>query len=90
VPVDVNATALPAPAQLKRKIIIKHKKLTLSEGGEATLDMPAPPPTNEPAEGADVASFISDLSNSIKNGYLFMQDPIDKVRGCGLSSCHGI
>ncbi len=78
-PVEANATVLPSPNQLKRKIIIKHKKLTLTEGGEAMLDMPAPAPTNEPAEGADVASYISDLSNSIKNGYLFMQDPIDKV-----------
>ena len=25
-------------------------------------------------------SFAMDLSNSVKNGYLYMQDPIDKVR----------
>ena len=34
----------------------------------------------DPSE-ADFASFMSDLSNSTKNGYLFMQDPIDKVKG---------
>ncbi len=83
-PLDANATALPSPNQLKRKIIIKHKKLTLSEGGDASLEMPAPAPSAEPTEGTDIASFMMDLSNSIKNGYLFMQDPIDKVGvACG-------
>ena len=80
VPVDSNSSTLPSPGQLKHKVIIKHKKLTLGEEGETTLDMPAPAPSvNEPTEGTDIASFMMDLSNSIKNGYLFMQDPIDKV-----------
>ena len=79
-PVDSNATTLPSPNKLKHKIIIKHKKLTLSDSGEPTLDKPSPAPTtSEPGEGTDIASFMMDLSNSIKNGYLFMQDPIDKV-----------
>lgn len=85
-PVDSNATTLPSPNQLKGKVIIKHKKLTLGEEGEPTLDMPtAPAPaTAEPTEGFDMTSFMLDLSNSIKNGYLFMQDPIDKVGvACG-------
>ena len=83
-PLDLNATTLPSPNQLKRKIIIKHKKLTASDGGELTLDLPAPvPSTAEPTEGTDIASFVMDLSNSIKNGYLFMQDPIDKVGMAG-------
>lgn len=77
-PVDSNMKCLPSPNQLKHKIIIKHKKLTSEEG--EPLDMPAPAPsTSEPAEGTDLASIMMDLSNSIKNGYLFMQDPIDKV-----------
>ena len=88
-PVDSNTfSILPSPNQLKHKIIIKHKKLTLTEGGETCLDMPAPVPAPSPSasstetgEGADPASFMIDLSNSIKNGYLFMQDPIDKVGG---------
>lgn len=86
---DSNATVLPSPNALKRKIIIKHKKLTLDVGGQPTIEMPAAPPptTASPADGTDMGSFMSDLSNSIKNGYLFMQDPIDKVgvvlKGCG-------
>ena len=87
VPLDANATALPSPNQLKRKIIIKHKKLTLNEGGDPTLEIPAPAPSAEPTEGTDIASFMMDLSNSIKNGYLFMQDPIDKV---GVAWCWGM
>ena len=78
-PLDANSTVLPSPNQLKRKIIIKHKKLTLTDGGD--MELPAPiPAVSEPNDGNnDVASFVADLSNSIKNGYLFMQDPIDKV-----------
>lgn len=81
-PVDPNAAALPSPNQLKKKVIIKHKKLTLGgEEGEMEMAAPAPAPSTsvEPTEGTDLASFMMDLSNSIKNGYLFMQDPIDKV-----------
>ena len=85
-PLDPNATTLPSPNQLKRKIIIKHKKL---DGGQSTLEIPTPTPSNtEPAEGTDLASFMMDLSNSIKNGYLFMQDPIDKVGGGGCKGRH--
>ena len=72
---DLNATCLPSPNQLKRRVLIKHKKLMV-EGevpGRATTVVP------DPSE-SDFASFMSDLSNSRKNGYLFMQDPIDKVR----------
>ena len=79
-PLDPNATVLPSPNQLKRKIIIKHKKLTLTDGGEPTLEPSPLPSTSEPpTDHTDLASFMMDLSNSIKNGYLFMQDPIDKV-----------
>ena len=83
-PIDPNSASLPSPDQLKRKILIKHKKLTLSEDGEPTLE--APPTSTatvapDPAESSDFTSFMMDLSNSRKNGYLYMQDPIDKVGG---------
>ncbi|XP_026579164.1 1-phosphatidylinositol 4,5-bisphosphate phosphodiesterase gamma-1-like, partial [Pseudonaja textilis] len=61
-PVDVNADQLPSPAQLKKKILIKHKKLV-----EGNL-----------YEEVSTASYSeNDLSNSIKNGILYLEDPID-------------
>ena len=48
---DSNATALPSPNQLKRKILLKHKKL-------ATVDGPAMPETPPPIkEGKCTACF---------------------------------
>jgi len=57
-----NETQLPSPDQLKRRIILKHKKLP---------------------DGADEGSFVSknddfskemDLSNTIKNGIMYLED----------------
>jgi hypothetical protein len=75
---DPTVTTLPSPNQLKRRILIKHKKLMVD--GEVVPERAQQPIVPNPSE-ADFASFMSDLSNSTKNGYLFMQDPIDKVRG---------
>ncbi|XP_058034768.1 1-phosphatidylinositol 4,5-bisphosphate phosphodiesterase gamma-1-like isoform X5 [Ahaetulla prasina] len=61
-PIDVNADQLPSPAQLKKKILIKHKKLV-----EGNL-----------YEEVSTASYSeNDISNSIKNGILYLEDPID-------------
>ncbi|KAM9296163.1 1-phosphatidylinositol 4,5-bisphosphate phosphodiesterase gamma-1 [Gastrophryne carolinensis] len=62
-PVDVNADCLPSPNQLKRKILIKHKKL--AEGS-----------TYEEIPTSTVYSE-NDISNSIKNGILYLLDPIN-------------
>ena len=72
---DLNATSLPSPNHLRHKVLIKHKKLMV-EGEVPERSTTVVP---DPSE-ADFASFMCDLSNSRKNGYLFMQDPIDKVR----------
>uniref|UniRef100_A0A1A8KWB6 1-phosphatidylinositol 4,5-bisphosphate phosphodiesterase gamma n=1 Tax=Nothobranchius kuhntae TaxID=321403 RepID=A0A1A8KWB6_NOTKU len=61
--VDMVADALPSPNQLKRKILIKHKKLT---EGSAYEEVSTSTPYSE-----------SDISNSIKNGILYMEDPIN-------------
>jgi phosphatidylinositol phospholipase C gamma-1 len=74
-PVDTNAQTLPSPNQLKRRVIIKHKKLTLNESGEEIVQF-TPMPKEE--ETLDTESLLQDLSNSVKNGLLFMQDPISK------------
>ncbi len=86
--IDPNLTILPTPNQLKRKIIIKHKKLTPTEDGQVTLEGPPTPTTSipEPTDSNELASFILDISESVKNGYLLMQDPIVKV--CVCIMCH--
>ncbi|XP_041103270.1 1-phosphatidylinositol 4,5-bisphosphate phosphodiesterase gamma-1-like [Polyodon spathula] len=61
-PVDINADELPTPYQLRRKIIIKHKKLV--EG-------------NMYEEVSSASCSENDISNSIKNGILYLEDPID-------------
>ena len=71
---DLTATTLPSPNQLKRKILIKHKKLMVDGEVPERAQQVIPDPSE-----SDFASFMNDLSNSTKNGYLFMQDPIDKV-----------
>ncbi|KAM9478113.1 1-phosphatidylinositol 4,5-bisphosphate phosphodiesterase gamma-1-like isoform 2-T4 [Salvelinus alpinus] len=61
-PVDVNADELPSPYQLRRKILIKHKKLV-----EGSL-----------YEEVTSASYSeADISNSLRNGILYLEDPID-------------
>ncbi|XP_069076995.1 1-phosphatidylinositol 4,5-bisphosphate phosphodiesterase gamma-1-like isoform X1 [Pleurodeles waltl] len=61
-PVDINADELPSPTQLKKRILIKHKKLV--EGNIY--------------EEVSTASYSeNDISNSIKNGILYLEDPID-------------
>ncbi|KAM8967646.1 1-phosphatidylinositol 4,5-bisphosphate phosphodiesterase gamma-1-like isoform 2-T2 [Pelodytes ibericus] len=63
-PVDINADELPSPAQLKKKILIKHKKLV-----EGNL-----------YEEVSTASYSeNDISNSIKNGILYLEDTIDQT-----------
>uniref|UniRef100_A0A3P8WZA0 Phosphoinositide phospholipase C n=1 Tax=Cynoglossus semilaevis TaxID=244447 RepID=A0A3P8WZA0_CYNSE len=64
--VDMAADGLPSPNQLKRKILIKHKKLA---EGSAYEEVSTSTPYSE-----------NDISNSIKNGILFLEDPINHVR----------
>ncbi|XP_044841417.1 1-phosphatidylinositol 4,5-bisphosphate phosphodiesterase gamma-1 isoform X3 [Mauremys mutica] len=62
-PVDISADGLPSPNQLKKKILIKHKKLA---EGSAYEELPT-----------SVMYSENDLSNSIKNGILYLEDPIN-------------
>nr|ABM55782.1 phospholipase C gamma [Chaetopterus pergamentaceus] len=68
-PIDVNETVLPSPNQLKRRIILKHKKLP--DGVDGTDWRMA-------GLADDMSVADGDLSNSIKNDILFLEDPIDK------------
>lgn len=64
-PNEKNETTLPSPHDLRRKIILKHKKLP--EGAEENSF------AVRQEEGKDL-----DLRNSIKNGILLLEDPVDK------------
>ncbi|XP_026743382.1 1-phosphatidylinositol 4,5-bisphosphate phosphodiesterase gamma-1 [Trichoplusia ni] len=64
-PFEKNETNLPSPHDLRRKILLKHKKLP--EGAEENSF------AIRQEEGKDL-----DLRNSIKNGILLLEDPVDK------------
>lgn len=64
-PNEKNETALPSPLDLRKKVILKHKKLP--EGAEENCF------AVRQEEGRDL-----DLRNSIKNGILLLEDPVDK------------
>jgi phosphatidylinositol phospholipase C gamma-1 len=66
-PINSSVECLPSPNQLKRKIIIKHKKLQTDDDLSLKMD-----------HLADVDRPMDDLSFSIKTGLLYMQDPINK------------
>lgn len=63
--VDKDEGQLPSPNQLKKKIIIKHKKLPEGKDERFVLTR------NEDSQEGDI-------SNSAKNGILFLEDPFDK------------
>ncbi|XP_058462061.1 1-phosphatidylinositol 4,5-bisphosphate phosphodiesterase gamma-1 [Malaya genurostris] len=71
--IEKNELQLPSPNQLKKKIILKHKKLP--ENG-AKLD-----DGTLPNDGALIRADDNelDIRNTVKNGILFLEDPVDKV-----------
>ncbi|ETE57133.1 hypothetical protein L345_17155, partial [Ophiophagus hannah] len=70
-PVDINADQLPSPAQLKKKILIKVAKPSVSHRHKKLVE-------GNLYEEVSTASYSeNDLSNSIKNGILYLEDPID-------------
>lgn len=62
---DKNETCLPSPQQLKHRIILKHKKLP-DGADESSFALRA-------EEGRDL-----DLRTSVKNGILYLEDPVNK------------
>lgn len=76
-PVEKNETRLPSPHALRRKIILKHKKLSYCDGASHNAFF------NDDT-GMTATSLIRqddnelDIRNTIKNGILYLEDPIDK------------
>merc|ERR1719232_77384 len=58
-PIDKNETKLPSPEQLKRKILLKHKKLP--DGANEIMNL-------------DMSKQDFDVSSSVKNGILYVRD----------------
>ncbi|XP_053689407.1 1-phosphatidylinositol 4,5-bisphosphate phosphodiesterase gamma-1 isoform X2 [Sabethes cyaneus] len=71
--IEKNELQLPSPSQLKRKIILKHKKLP-ENGGKLEDGI-------IPNDGALIRTDETelDIRNTVKNGILFLEDPVDKV-----------
>ncbi|XP_054722477.1 1-phosphatidylinositol 4,5-bisphosphate phosphodiesterase gamma-1-like, partial [Uloborus diversus] len=67
-PIERDGTQMPSPNQLKRKVIIKHKKLPERDGHEERIVL-----RNE----RDEIGGESDISNAVKNGILYLEDPMD-------------
>lgn len=69
-------THMPSPLALRRKIILKHKKLpedgSFPFAEESSITAIPPTPTN-----VDVVGDM-DLSNSEKNGILYMEDQLER------------
>lgn len=63
-PTDANAKEMPSPTALRHKIILKHKKLPKD-------------PTQVTDTSIGDALVEDDLSQSLKNGYLLLEDEID-------------
>jgi hypothetical protein len=94
---DPEATCLPSPHQLMRRVIIKHKKLEVNDKSRvATLQkhsssMASIQKTSSSGSiqiDEDLDTFMSDLTNQRRNGYLYMQDPIDKVSKWDVINMH--
>ncbi|MGH0124485.1 UNVERIFIED_CONTAM: hypothetical protein FKN15_077170 [Acipenser sinensis] len=75
-PVDISADGLPSPNQLKRKILIK-----VEGGGIASCGSHRDTGLLVPGFRAQVSTSTpyseNDISNSIKNGILYLEDPIN-------------
>ncbi|XP_055596548.1 1-phosphatidylinositol 4,5-bisphosphate phosphodiesterase gamma-1 isoform X2 [Uranotaenia lowii] len=71
--VEKNEVQLPSPYQLRKKIILKHKKLP-ENGGKLDEGV-------IPNDGALIRSDDNelDIRNTVKNGILFLEDPVDKI-----------
>lgn len=74
--IEKNEIQLPSPYQLRRRIILKHKKLPegyrngVAEDGLGTID-----------RGTLIRQEDNelDIRSTIKNGILYLEDPVDKI-----------
>lgn len=84
-PCDRNELHLPSPNQLRRKIILKHKKLPQFDESVSAINLP----TGSVSNGT-IASFShrsslggatddsDNMQKILKKGLLYFKDPVDK------------
>ncbi|XP_017962676.1 1-phosphatidylinositol 4,5-bisphosphate phosphodiesterase gamma-1 isoform X2 [Drosophila navojoa] len=84
-PCDRNELHLPSPNQLRRKIILKHKKLPQFDENVSSINLPAVGVSN-----GTIASFShrsslggatddnENMQKILKKGLLYFKDPVDK------------
>ncbi|XP_054720768.1 1-phosphatidylinositol 4,5-bisphosphate phosphodiesterase gamma-1-like [Uloborus diversus] len=65
-PIEKDGTQMPTPNQLKKKVIIKHKKLPEKEESEDKTAL-----LSEREEE-------SDINNAVKNGILYLEGPVNR------------
>lgn len=79
-PIEKSETKLPSPHALRRKIILKHKKLVYYEGTSHNAFF-----VDDSNEVTRTDSLLRqddnelDIRNTVKNGILYLEDPVDKV-----------
>lgn len=67
-PINKDASYLPSPQQLKYRIILKHKKLPeWVDGNEWRYTVAS----------EDSSNMEIDVSTSVKNGIMYLEDPVD-------------
>ncbi|KAK7114898.1 hypothetical protein V1264_000879 [Littorina saxatilis] len=67
-PVNKEGSCLPSPTHLKNKIILKHKKLPeWVDGNEWRYTVAS----------EDSSNMEIDVSTSVKNGIMYLEDPVD-------------
>lgn len=80
--IEKNESQLPSPFQLRRKIILKHKKLPEGASGQCFNAF-----FGDDSNGASKNDGVLvradenelDIRNTVKNGILYLADPVDKV-----------
>lgn len=79
--IEKNETKLPSPYALRRKIILKHKKLSYegTSHNACFVDDSNGVARNEASSLLRQDDNELDIRNTVKSGVLFLEDPVDRV-----------
>lgn len=78
--IEKNETKLPSPYTLRRKIILKHKKLSYETSHNAFfVDETNGVGRNEASSLMRQDDNELDIRNTVKSGVLYLEDPVDRV-----------